>query len=347
MKIVVVGDAFVDPLTLEKYAKNLKYEEPLDITRIQWGSADKKEFRQRAMNIELNGSTAEEYPKALDEAIKEADVLLTHFSPVPARLIEKAKRLKLIGTCRGGVEHIDLKAADEREIPVVHCIRNAEPVADFTLGLIYAETRNIARGNKDLKEGKWIKEFPNSKMTTTLKEQKVGLIGLGYIGKLVAKKLNGLGVEVWGYDPFVTEENLKDSGVDVKLKSIEEVFSQANILSLHLRLSEKTEKLVNARLLEMMQENAYLINTSRAGVVDKEALYRVLKSKSIAGAAIDVFWEEPIQADDPYLKLENVTLTPHIAGDTVDAIPLSPRLLVEEINKYLEDGNREMVVNLK
>jgi len=278
--------------------------------------------------------------------MNEADYLLTHIAPVSKAMIEKADKLKLIGTCRGGLEHIATDALAQKGIKLVHVIRNAEPVADFTLGLIYAETRNIARGHRDVMAGKWTKAFPNDPYKTTLANLKVGLIGLGYIGKLVVKRLNALGVEVIAYDPYVDKEKIAKEGLKIEFMGLKEVFSSADVISLHMRVTPETTNMISHELLGLMKPSAYLINTARPAVLDKEALLLALQEKRIAGAALDVIWNEPIAQDDPLLQLDNITITPHIAGDTIDAIPRSPYLLKDVLNAYFETGMSDMLINL-
>ena len=345
MKLVVVGDIHVPSKNfIEAIEKlNIKIDE---IVELEWKVKDKEDFQKRILNIEKGGSSAEEPPLELYDEIVDADILLVHFCPIPKEVIQKSQKLKLIGTCRGGLEHIDVQTATEKNIPVIHVIRNAEPVADFTLGLILSETRNIARSHESIKNGHWRKEFVNSKHTTLLKNQKVGLVGLGHIGRLMASKLNALGVDVIGYDPYVKREDLEDANINIEMVSSETLFKESDIVSLHLRLTEETEGMVNKELLSLMKPTSYLINTSRAGVINKEDLIKVLEAGEIMGAALDVFWEEPLPEGSPLLSLDNVTLTTHLAGDTVDAIPKSPKLLVEEINKFYEKGTSNMVINL-
>ena len=347
MKIVAVGDIYVDPETIAKEAKRIAIDEDITVISYNWENESKEVFRKRAHHIELEGPEAETFPEALYEAIRDADMFLTHFCPVPAKLIEHAERLKLIGTCRTGLEHIDVNAATARNIPVVHCIRNATAVADFVLGLLISETRNIARGHKSITEGHWGQSFPNSQFTTTLDRLKVGLVGLGYIGKMVAQRLTALNIEVIGTDPYVSQDELLEEGLKIEKVSIEDLFATCDVVSIHLRQTPKTINMIDQKLLGLMKSSSYFINTSRAGVVNEADLLSILKQKKIAGAAIDVWWEEPIPKDSEFLTLDNVTATPHIAGETVDAIPLSPKLLVDEINKFLITGKNSMVVNLK
>ena len=158
--IVLVGDAFVSPDTMEQAVQ----QSALccgRITKLMWGGSDKQEFTSRQLKLERNGPEAVPYADGLDEVIGEAEVLLVHFNPVPRALIEKAPNLKVILTCRGGMEHVDLAAASERNIPVLNVIRNAEPVADFALGMMLDLTRDIALSHRKMREGVWMKSFYN------------------------------------------------------------------------------------------------------------------------------------------------------------------------------------------
>ncbi|WP_330998231.1 2-hydroxyacid dehydrogenase [Pectinatus frisingensis] len=341
--VIVVGDVFVSIDNMKKSLERLQI--PIkNVKSVFWGTDSKDDFQKNISIIEKNGPESVPYPKELEKMICDADILFTHFCPIPRNIIEKGKKLKLIGTCRGGLEHIDVAAATENNIPVVHVIRNAEPVADFTLGLILAETRNIARAHHEIENGNWQKEYPNSKFTTSLRELTVGLIGLGNVGKLLARKLINLGVNVIGYDEYVTDQSLSKSGIQIQMVSLEEVL-KADVVSVHLRLTQSTRKFINAERINEMTAHTYFINTSRSGVVDESALTAALLNHRIAGAALDVFNQEPLPQDSPFLQMDNVTLTPHIAGDTVDAIPKSPNLLTEEISKFIYHGKSDMVVN--
>lgn len=346
MKIVVIGDIVVSCELLAEAAKSLPGGEH-EIQAIEWKSDSRQEFQKKALNIEKNGPTAEKVPQEAYTAVEDADILLTHFCPVPEDLIEAGKKLKLIGTCRGGMEHVDIAAATKRNIPVIHCIRNAEATSDFAVGLMFAETRNIARAHAAIKQGNWRKEYVNSNYTTSMCEMTVGVVGLGHIGKLVAKKCAGIGMKVIAFDPFVKQETVDEAGLPVKMVEREELFRTADIVTLHMRVTPETKNSINKDLIGLMKPTAYLINTSRAGVLCKEDLVDALKNKRIGGAAIDVFWEEPIPEDDSLLCLDNLTMTPHNAGNVVDALPKSPLLLAKTIISYWETGKSDMVVNLR
>ncbi|QIQ21982.1 2-hydroxyacid dehydrogenase [Zophobihabitans entericus] len=349
MKIVVVGDALVSSATLIDAAKQINFPDKgeVQIKTFEWFSDLKKEqFQEKILLIEKNGPEAVDIPAGILEEIVDADYLLVHIAPVSKKMIEAAQQLKLIGTCRGGLEHLALESIKAKNIPLIHVIRNAEPVADFTIGLMYAETRNIARAHNAIKNGEWRKGFSNDPYKTVLANHTVGLLGLGYIGKLVVKRLNGLGVKVIAYDPFVDMAKIKAEGLDVTLHDLNTVVSQADILSLHMRLSPETENMINKDIINQMKPGSYIINTARAGVLHKGDLIEALQNKRIAGAALDVSWVEPIEPGDPLLSLDNITLTTHIAGDTIDAIPRAPYLLKTVLNDYFRTGVSDMLIKL-
>ena len=137
----------------------------------------------------------------------------------------------------------------------------------------------------------------------------------------MAKRLNALGITVIAHDPFINQSTIEKDNLQVELKSFDEVIAQSDILSLHMRLTPETEGMINKNVFNKMKTSGYLINTARAGVVNKDDLIDALQNKRIAGAALDVSWCEPIEIGDPLLALDNITLTPHITGDTIDAIP--------------------------
>lgn len=345
-KIVVVGDAFVSSDVMELAVR----ESAIccgKIVHCFWGTPDKKEFTSRQIRLERGGPESVPYADGLDEAISDAGVLITHYCPVPRSLLEKAPRLSLILTCRGGLEHIDLAAAGERNIPVLNVIRNAEPVADFTLGLMLCLTRNIALSHERIRQGEWIKSFYNSAFLMTLGSHIVGLAGLGNVGIALARRLKALGVPILAFDAYTSRERLEGEGLgDIEIvPSLEDLFSQADIISLHLRLTPETEHMIDERYFSLMKKTAYFINTARGGLVNQTALTAALIRGDLAGAALDVFDSEPPAADDPLLHMDNVLLTTHIAGTTVDAIPRSPFMLLREADRFLRDGVLERVVN--
>ena len=216
--------------------------------------------------------------------------------------------------------------------------RNADSVADFTVGALIAECRNIAKGHLGLKNGVWIREYPNYEYIPDLPDKTVGIIGFGEIGRKVAKRLAGFDMRILAYDPFVKEAE------GAEMVSLEYLMENSDFVTLHARLTEENRHLINEKMLGLMKKYSYIINTSRSGLIDEEALYKVLKEKKIAGAMLDVFEKEPPEKDYPLVTLENVTLTPHMAGGSTDAFWNSPKKLAFEMKKVLNGENSRFVV---
>ena len=346
--VVVVGDAFVASETLEEAVRASQIQVN-KLSRAFWGTPDPEAFTARQLHVERGGPEAEAWADGLEELMGDCTVLCPHFNPVPRALMDRAPNLRAILTTRGGLEHIDVQAASQRNIPVVNVIRNAVPVAEFTLGLMLALTRNIASSHRLLIEGKWVKEFPNSGFTSTLSNLTVGLAGLGNVGIEVALRLKAMGVSMVAYDGYLDRDRLERNGLGgIRiLPALEDVFRQADIVSLHLRLTPETEHTIDRRYFSLMKPTAYLINTARGGLVNQEDLLEALRTHSIAGAALDVFDVEPLDSGAGFRGLDNVVITPHIAGATVDAIPKSPFLLMREVDKIITLGLSDRIVNRK
>ncbi|MEK5172363.1 2-hydroxyacid dehydrogenase [Bacillus sp. Gen3] len=338
-KVIVVGDPLVSSNLLEKAALQLKITGPIEVKKFEWYSdISKKEFQRIIKKIEMVGPEYMDIPNGILEELETANYLLVHYAPVSRKMIEHAQHLKVIGTCRGGTEHVNMTVCQEHGIPVIHVIRNAEAVADFTIGLMYAETRNISRAHQFMMNGQWKKAFPNDPYKTTLSHLKVGICGFGHIGKLVIKRLNALGVDVLLYSSRENKDDLNKNGLSVEMVDLETLFTESDIVSLHARVTKENRNMIDKSLISRMKPSSYLINTARPELLDKEDLIDALRNHRIAGAAIDVFWEEPLDPNDELLKLDNITLTPHIAGDTVDAILGSPNLLRDALNEYFRGG---------
>lgn len=328
-KLVGIGDLFIPCEYIEKGMSHLK-ELDIDVSTVEWKLSDFDELQHINLLVEQGGREEIPVPAEILEAVKEADILITQFFPVGKDLIDACPNLKTIGVLRAGVENVNVEYAKEKGIEVFHAIgRNAHSVSDFTVGAIICEARNIARGHAGIKNGLWIRNYSNNGMIPDLCEKTVGIIGYGEIGRLVAKKLSGFDMNLLVYDPFY-------HGNDVKTVSLEELMAQSDFVTLHARLTAENEHMINAQLLAKMKPTAYIINTSRSGLIDEAALVEVLKEKKIAGAFLDVFDHEPPAINDPLVQLDNVTLTPHMAGGSNDAFLNTPKLmanaLVEHIN---------------
>lgn len=293
--------------------------------------------------IETEGPDGEAIPSAFTDN-PDTEILVGSFCPFAGKGMDVFDNLHLIGVIRAGMENIDIKAATERGIAVINAGgRNADAVSDFTIGMMLSEARNIARAHHSVVSGGWQEDFSSSATTPDMRGKTVALFGFGYIGKLMVEKLSGFHVHLIAYDPYVDPDVLRQYGVTSVDK--ETLFQEADFLSIHARLTDDTYHIVGRAELESMKPTAYFINTARAGLVDYSALYDVLKDKKIAGAALDVFDNEPLAADDPFRSLDNVTLTTHRAGSTIDAANNSPRLIFERIRNLIAGKQTEGFVN--
>ncbi len=308
---------------------------PTNLEVIEWTARDEVELHRRIRHIEQSGPGAHPPPHAVWKSAREAELIVTHLCPISAELIEQAVNLRVIGVCRAGTENVDRPAAQARGIRLYHVpARNAVAVAEFTVGLILAERRNIARAHLALVTGGWRKTFSNAAFFTELAGKAVGLIGFGAVGQMVADRLAPFGVHLLVHDPFQSAQVVERHGG--RTLPLEELLSCADVVSLHARRQSHEPALIGARELALMKPTAYLINTARAHLVDMDALLQVLQRKRIAGAAIDVFVQEPLPEDSPLRRLDNITLTPHLAGSTLEAFHQSPRLLAERIRQDME-----------
>lgn len=340
MKIVAVSDHFVRTEHYETcFAKYPEYE----LKTVFFGSEDRFEMRDIFHKIEKNGPEAWPIPDELYEAVEDADVLMVHTCPVPASLIEKGKKLRAILTNRGGLENIDVAAATAHGIPVINNpAHNANGVSELAVGLMVTETRNVARAHMGLMQGEWRENFCNKGNTWELKGRTVGIVGFGNIGHLVAEKLNVFGCKILVNDICIDPEDEMLKRLPIKVVDLPTLMAESDIVTLHAR---NENIILDAKMLSLMQPHAFFINTARAHMVDYNALYELLRDKKIMGAAIEVHPVEPLPEDYPFLKLDNVTLTTHRGGDTINAYSDSPEMLVIDYARYLEGKRPRFFVN--
>ena len=298
MKILAFGDNLITPEMLRDGLK--AFEKNGDTVEIRdWSHKTVEDLQNDNIKIEQNGASAVEIndSKLLD-GIETFDLIITQFTPISKNIIDRAKKLKYIGVLRGGVENVDESYAKSKGIKVINTGgRNARAVAEFTVGMILSETRNIARTNSEMHKGIWFKDFPNKNKVPEIGGKTVGIIGFGHIGQLVAQFLKGFDADIIFYDPYVNEkEGFK------KVDSIEELVKQSTIVTIHMRADSTTHHIIDQHIFDLMDENTYFINTARSALVDESALIKALKESKIAGAAIDTFEDEPLPKDSPFLS---------------------------------------------
>jgi D-3-phosphoglycerate dehydrogenase / 2-oxoglutarate reductase len=284
------------------------------------------------------------------------DILIVGYEPITEEVISESN-LKLIASIRGGPgANVDLASAGKHGIPVTGTIgREARPVADYAFGLMLTLLRHIAVTSRLLYDGTLTNDSPafegdigwgmrpedpwNRFKGHELADKTLGLIGLGAVGREVVKRAKGFDMVVLAYDPFV------QSAADARLCSLNEVLQQADILSIHARLTDQSRHLISWREFNMMKSTAYLVNTARAGIVDREALLDALQTHRIAGAALDVHHKEPLSPNDPFLRLDNVLLTPHVSGATFEVMHRHSQLVTDNVLRFLEGKALINVVN--
>lgn len=266
----------------------------------------------------------------LEKHLLEADAYIAGGEEITKQLLEKAKHLKVIARYGVGTDHIDLDACKTLGIWVTTTAgANANAVAEHAVALMLAVQRQFKYYFEAVPKGKWkISEFPE------LSQKTIGLIGFGRIGKLVAKRLSGFDAHVLAYDPNLTAKDMMNEGVFHA--TLDELFRESNIISLHLPATEESYHLINEKRLRQMRCDSFLINTARGSLVDEAALYRALSEKQIAGAALDVTEQEPCSSANPLLNLPNVVITPHIAGGSYENHEKAGALCVDAVLSALE-----------
>jgi len=281
-------------------------------------------------------------PRELAEIIGGYEGLIIRSgTQVTAEVIQAADRLKVIGRAGTGVDNIDLEAATLKGIMVVNIPNsNVISVAEHTIGLLLALARHLPQADASLRAGCWSRQGLKG---IEVRGKTLGIIGLGRIGSAVAQRAQGLEMKVIAYDPFVSTDYAARRGVD--LVSLEELLRRSDFVSLHLPLTERTRGLIGAEELAMMKPTAYLINCARGGIVDEEALCAALEAGKLAGAALDVFTEEPL-TDSPLLRNERVILTPHLAATTEEAQRQAAREIAQQVVEVLEGQAPRYPVNI-
>jgi D-3-phosphoglycerate dehydrogenase len=234
---------------------------------------------------------------------------------VTAEVLERAGNLKAIGRAGIGVDNIDVEAATKHGVLVANAPEsNTVAAAEHTLALMLAAARRIPAADNSLRGGEWNRSAFKG---VEVAEKTLGLVGLGHVGTIVARGAVGMGMRVLAYDPYVSEERMRSMNVE-RAESLDGILEHSDFVSLHVPRTPQTARMVDAGALEKMKPSAYLINVARGGIVDEVALYNALKEGTIAGAALDVFAEEPT-TDSPLFALPNVVVTPHLGASTAEA----------------------------
>jgi len=267
-------------------------------------------------------------PDQIKEKIGTFDIVIVRSrTKLTKDMIEKADKCRIIARVGVGLDNIDVDAANAKGIRVINAIEGAmNAVAELVLGLMLSLSREIPRADREIRNGKWLKK---ELLGTELSGKYLGIVGLGNIGKRLAKHARALNMNIIGYDVIpIAEEFVREVGL-IKT-DLDTLLSSADYISFHVPFTNDTKHLVNSQRLGKMKKTAYIINTSRGEIIDEEALYSALKDGKIAGAALDVFEKEPA-IGNKLTTLSNVICTPHIGAQTKEAQTLAANVIAEKI----------------
>ena len=271
-------------------------------------------------------------PEQTAEKIGDFEVVVVRSRTKMTReLIEKADKCKIIARVGIGLDNIDQEAAKEKNIRVINAVEGAiTAVAELVIGLMLSLAREIPRADREIRNGNWIKK---ELMGSELKGKYLGIIGLGNIGKRLGRLARALNMNIIGYDVIPIDDEFSKE-VGLMKADLDTLLTSADYVSFHVPLLDSTHHMINAEKLKMMKNTARIINTSRGGVIDEEALYNSLKDGSLAGAALDVFEVEPA-TENKLITLPNFIATPHIGAQTKEAQLLAANIIAEKIIQIL------------
>ena len=268
-------------------------------------------------------------------------VLVRSAVQITGKIIDAAQKLQVIGRAGIGVDNIDVERATEKGIAVLNTPNaNAITTAELTVAHLLSLSRNLPQADRSVKEGRWER---SSFMGAELANKQLGIYGYGNIGRIVASRAKGLGMQIAAYDPYVNEEVFTEDGV--AYMELEELVSTSDYFTFHCPLNEKTRGVLNADRIARMKKGARVINCARGGLVDENALYEALKSGHLAGAALDVFEHEP-PTGSPLLTLDNIVLTPHLGASTQEAQTTAGSEIARQVAVYLQTGEPINAINL-
>lgn len=295
--------------------------------------------------------------KQLIELVSDREVIVTSYDDITKKIIDAAPNLKLIACTRATPVNIDTKYANQKGIKVIYTPgRNSDSTAEHTIALMLSVLRNIPQAYMALKEQKFTSETDQKNQTKDglredvvwgfgedspyvvfkgheMKNKKLGIVGFGSIGRRVAHLATAFGMEILVYDPYVA--NIEIDRVGQKKVDFETLLRDSDIITVHLKVSEATRGIFNRESFAKMKPTAYFINCARAAVMDEGALIEALKTKKIQGAAVDVFEHEPIWKNHPYItELDNIVMTPHIAGATEDVLSNHTLMIIQELRRF-------------
>jgi D-3-phosphoglycerate dehydrogenase len=337
LKIAVMGSGFVRSDRLKTILAGYFPEAAFALAESPWPSTP---FQNGNEVLEYSGD-----PEQVAELAADADLLVLDVAPVTEAVIDRARRLKAIGVCRGGPVNVNVEAATRRKIPVLNSPgRNAAATAEFTVGLILAGMRRICLGAARMKEGVWDGSlYMYRECGEELEGKTAGVVGLGNVGRRVARLLGAFGMRVLAYDPWVPSSAFRQVGAEAV--DLPTLLKHSQILTLHARLTPETRGLIGKRELAQLPKGAFVANAARGGLLDYEALYEALEQGHLSGAALDVYDPEPFPESHPLLSHSRVVATPHIAGATRESALRGAERVAEDLSRLMRGEKPRNLVN--
>ena len=289
-------------------------------------------------------SLPEQLEKPLREYTADAHAIIVRLWKIDREMLEQSKDLMIVAKHGVGCDNIDIEAATQRKVVVTNTpLDNSESVAEHDLGLMLAINKKIVLADRSIRMGKSKpREYFDG---VELKDKTLGLVGVGHIGSILAQQCRAaFNMSVMAYDPYVSKEKAAQMGV-AKIEKLDDMLTLADYVVICVPLTKETANIIRARELNLMKPDAFLINSSRGGIVDEQALYDSLVKGTIAGAAMDVFLKEPPAAEHPLFSLDNFIGTPHVAGSTREAMRRMATTCAEEILRVFRGERPEFPVN--
>jgi D-3-phosphoglycerate dehydrogenase len=296
-------------------------------------------LKSHGCTIELTPQTKKLSEDEIIQKVKDLDAMIVGIERITEKVIAAAQKVKILAKHGAGVDNIDMKAASSKGIVVTSAPgANSDAVADLTIALFLSVARKIPFADRSIRQGTWPRIAG-----VQLSGKVLGIIGLGQIGKKVARRASGFDMKVLAYDVIKDEAFALKNGITYT--AMEEIFPQCDYISLHIPLTPSTQRLIGEKELGMMKKDTILVNISRGNIVNEEALYQALKTGTIRGAALDVFAQEPADKANPLLTLDNFIATPHMGGYTIEALRETGMICVRDIVNMLEGKHPQYVVN--
>lgn len=273
-----------------------------------------------------------------------AEAFICESDVINSIVLEGLDRLKIICVCRAGLNDVDIAACTAKGIAVTNTPgRNAAAVADLAVAMFISVARFMSAGERALREGKWDDGLYFSMRGIELSGRTAAFIGFGAVPRQLVKRLTAFEMDFIAYDPYVSAEDMKEIGVEKV--SFEDVFRRGDFVSNHLPLVASTRGLIDKRVIDLMKPTAYFVNTGRAATVNDDDIIEALRQHRIAGGAFDVYSEEPLPLDSPYLELDNVVLLPHLGGASLDVVKNHSKMVAEDIELFCSGQHPVRLVN--